>query len=103
MLSNSSGTQITKNVANSNGDDGIDIDNPATTVTENTANDNADLGIEAVRVRQTAAGTGPLERQSGPVHGCELLVVGDAWPYGERRIVNNAPGERCRLDVVGEG
>jgi parallel beta-helix repeat protein len=48
VAADSSGTQITKNVADSNGDDGIDIDNPATTITANTANDNADLGIEAV-------------------------------------------------------
>ena len=48
VAADSSGTQITKNVANGNADDGIDVDNPATTVTENTANDNADLGIEAV-------------------------------------------------------
>lgn len=48
VAADSSGTQITKNVANSNGDDGIDIDNPSTTITANTANDNADLGIEAV-------------------------------------------------------
>jgi hypothetical protein len=27
------------------------------------------------------------------VHRSHLLVVGDAWPYGERRIVKNAPGE----------
>ena len=48
VAADSSGTQITKNVANGNADDGIDVDNPATTVTQNTANGNADLGIEAV-------------------------------------------------------
>lgn len=48
VAADSSGTQITRNVANDNADDGIDVDNPATTVTQNTANDNADLGIEAV-------------------------------------------------------
>ena len=48
VAADSSGTQITKNMANGNADDGIDVDNPATTVTQNTANDNADLGIEAV-------------------------------------------------------
>ena len=48
VAADSSGTRITKNVANGNADDGIDVDDPATTVTENTANDNADLGIEAV-------------------------------------------------------
>jgi parallel beta-helix repeat protein len=48
VAADSSGTQITKNVTNGNGDDGIDIDNPSTTITANTANDNADLGIEAV-------------------------------------------------------
>lgn len=48
VAADSSGTQITKNVASGNADDGIDVDNSATTVTGNTANDNADLGIEAV-------------------------------------------------------
>ena len=48
VAADSSGTRITKNVANGNADDGIDVDHPATTVTANTANDNADLGIEAV-------------------------------------------------------
>jgi hypothetical protein len=36
------------NRASRHGDDGIDVDSPATTVTGNVANDNADLGIEAV-------------------------------------------------------
>ena len=48
VASDSSGTQITKNVASGNADDGIDVDNQTTTVTANTANGNADLGIEAV-------------------------------------------------------
>jgi hypothetical protein len=39
---------VKANVSSSNGDDGIDVDSPATTVTANLANDNADLGIEAV-------------------------------------------------------
>jgi hypothetical protein len=42
------GTQLRVNVATRNGDDGIDVDSPATTVTANVANDNGDLGIEAV-------------------------------------------------------
>jgi hypothetical protein len=42
------GTLLRANVATRNGDDGIDVDSPATTVTANLANDNGDLGIEAV-------------------------------------------------------
>jgi Right handed beta helix region len=42
------GTLLQANVATRNGDDGIDVDSPATTVTANVANDNVDLGIEAV-------------------------------------------------------
>jgi hypothetical protein len=42
------GTLLRANVATRNGDDGIDVDSPATTVTANVANDNVDLGIEAV-------------------------------------------------------
>jgi hypothetical protein len=42
------GTLLRVNVATRNGDDGIDVDSPATTVTANVANDNGDLGIEAV-------------------------------------------------------
>jgi parallel beta-helix repeat protein len=41
-------TLIDKNRADSNSDDGIDVDEPDTTVRMNTANSNADLGIEAV-------------------------------------------------------
>jgi parallel beta-helix repeat protein len=48
VASDSSGTQITKNVASGNADDGIDVENQTTTVTANAANGNADLGIEAV-------------------------------------------------------
>ena len=36
------------NLASRHGDDGIDVDSPATTITANTANDNGDHGIEAV-------------------------------------------------------
>jgi parallel beta-helix repeat protein len=42
------GTLLIRNRAIRNGDDGIDIDAPATTVTRNIANHNHDLGIEAV-------------------------------------------------------
>jgi hypothetical protein len=42
------GTLLRANVTTRNGDDGIDVDSPATTVTTNVANDNEDLGIEAV-------------------------------------------------------
>jgi parallel beta-helix repeat protein len=45
----SSGTLIARNVASFNGDDGIDVDDPATTIRGNTANNNGDLGIEAVK------------------------------------------------------
>lgn len=41
-------TLIEKNVANGNGDDGIDVRAPSTTIRKNTANDNSDFGIEAV-------------------------------------------------------
>jgi hypothetical protein len=42
------GTLVKANVTTRSGDDGIDVDNPATTVTANVANNNRDLGIEAV-------------------------------------------------------
>jgi parallel beta-helix repeat protein len=42
------GTLLIGNRAIRNGDDGIDVDAPATTVTRNIANHNHDLGIEAV-------------------------------------------------------
>jgi hypothetical protein len=42
------GTLLKANLTTRNGDDGIDVDSPATTVTANVANDNLDLGIEAV-------------------------------------------------------
>jgi len=42
------GTLLIRNRAIRNGDDGIDVDAPATTVTRNIANHNHDLGIEAV-------------------------------------------------------
>src|SRR5215213_3473936 len=41
-------TVIFKNIANLNGDDGIDTLNRQTTITGNIANNNVDLGIEAV-------------------------------------------------------
>ena len=42
------GTLLVRNLAIRSGDDGIDVDAPATTVTRNIANHNHDLGIEAV-------------------------------------------------------
>jgi hypothetical protein len=42
------GTLVVRNRAIGNGDDGIDVDAPATTLTHNIANHNHDLGIEAV-------------------------------------------------------
>jgi len=42
------GTLLVRNLAIGSGDDGIDVDAPATTVTRNIANHNHDLGIEAV-------------------------------------------------------
>jgi len=42
------GTLVVRNRAIGNGDDGIDVDAPATTLTRNIANHNHDLGIEAV-------------------------------------------------------
>jgi parallel beta-helix repeat protein len=42
------GTLLVRNLAIRNGDDGIDVDAPATTLTHNIANHNHDLGIEAV-------------------------------------------------------
>ena len=41
-------TLLVRNLATRNGDDGIDVDVPATTLTHNIANRNRDLGIEAV-------------------------------------------------------
>jgi parallel beta-helix repeat protein len=41
-------TLLERNIAIGAGDDGIDVDNPATTVTRNLALHNGDLGIEAV-------------------------------------------------------
>ena len=45
----SPGTTLDGNIASSNSDDGIDVDEPKTTLRTNQANDNGDLGIEAVR------------------------------------------------------
>lgn len=42
------GTRLLRNVAIGSGDDGIDVDAPATTLTGNIANRNHDFGIEAV-------------------------------------------------------
>lgn len=41
-------TLLDRNLAEGAGDDGIDVDSPATTLTKNTANGNHDLGIEGV-------------------------------------------------------
>ncbi|MBA2559711.1 MAG: hypothetical protein H0V07_07440 [Propionibacteriales bacterium] len=41
------GTRVLRNRADRNGDDGIDVANPASTVGRNRANHNGDLGIEA--------------------------------------------------------
>jgi hypothetical protein len=46
--SGATGTLLVRNLAIRSGDDGIDVDAPATTVTRNIANHNHDLGIEAV-------------------------------------------------------
>lgn len=46
--SGATGTLLVGNLAIRSGDDGIDVDAPATTVTRNIANHNQDLGIEAV-------------------------------------------------------
>jgi large repetitive protein len=46
--SGATGTLLVRNIASRNGDDGIDVDVPATTLTHNIANRNRDLGIEAV-------------------------------------------------------
>ena len=46
--SGATGTLLVRNLASRNGDDGIDVDVPATTLTHNIANRNRDLGIEAV-------------------------------------------------------
>jgi parallel beta-helix repeat protein len=43
-----SGTKVRRNLAVGNGDDGIDVDAPATIVSRNTTKRNRDLGIEAV-------------------------------------------------------
>jgi parallel beta-helix repeat protein len=48
VSSDSDRTIILKNIANANGDDGIDTDNLQTTITGNIANNNSDLGIEAI-------------------------------------------------------
>jgi parallel beta-helix repeat protein len=46
--SNAADTLLERNLAEDAGDDGIDVQVPATTLTKNTANNNHDLGIEAV-------------------------------------------------------
>lgn len=48
VAASATGTRVLANVTTRNGDDGIDVESPATTVTANLANDNTDLGIEAV-------------------------------------------------------
>lgn len=42
------GAKVLRNTARQNGDDGIDVDDPATTLTRNTATKNLDFGIDAV-------------------------------------------------------
>jgi parallel beta-helix repeat protein len=71
VSTDSDSTSIFKNVANLNGDDGIDTDNPLTTITGNLANDNVDLGIEA------AAGTtdGGGNRASGNGNPAQCVGV----------------------------
>jgi parallel beta-helix repeat protein len=46
--SSAADTLLERNIADDNGDDGIDVDNAATTLAGNTADHNGDLGIEAV-------------------------------------------------------
>lgn len=67
-------TSITKNIANLNGDDGIDTDNPHTTITENVANGNGDLGIEAVA--GTTDGGGNLASGNGNPAQCVGVSCG---------------------------
>jgi parallel beta-helix repeat protein len=43
-----SGTVVRENTSTGNSDDGIDVDSPSTRIVDNLANDNGDLGIEAV-------------------------------------------------------
>ena len=65
---------------------------PATTVTENTGKQQRrprHRGRPGYHRRRREPGI--WQRQSGPVHRSHLHVVGDAWPYGERRIAKNAP------------
>ena len=48
LLADGAGAFVLRNTARQNGDDGIDVDDPAATVLRNTARRNVDLGIEAV-------------------------------------------------------
>jgi parallel beta-helix repeat protein len=68
----SSLTLIFKNVANLNGDDGIDTDNPRTTITGNIANNNGDLGIEAV-VGTTDGGGNLASGNGNPAQCAEVM------------------------------
>ena len=63
------GTLLVRYPASRNGDDGIDVDVPATTVTRNIANRNRDLGIEAVpRRHRRWREPRHRQRQSRPMH-----------------------------------
>jgi parallel beta-helix repeat protein len=67
---------VSRNRANRNGDDGIEIESSGTTVIENSADRNADLGIEAVQ--GTVDGGGNKARRNGNALQC-LNVLCEAY------------------------
>ncbi len=66
------GSVVARNVALRNGDDGIDVENPATTVRANALLDNSDLGVEAIP--GTRDGGGNIAARNGSPIGCTIVI-----------------------------
>jgi hypothetical protein len=66
------GSMVAGNVAVRNGDDGMDVENPATTVRANVLFDNLDLGVEAIP--GTRDGGGNIASGNGRPIGCTVVI-----------------------------
>ena len=92
------GTVLERNRAFAAGDDGIQVDSPASVLTGNRASRNHDLGIEAVAGRhRRRRQPGPPQRQPGPVPRGRLRLstpsnaASAARAAGGREIVTSSP------------